>query len=30
MASMRLETDLPDDPNALRAIILAQEEERRT
>jgi transposase len=29
MASMLLETDLPDDPNALRAIILAQAEERR-
>jgi transposase len=29
MASMLLETDLPDDPNALRALILAHEEERR-
>lgn len=29
MASMLLVADLPDNPDALRAIILAQEEERR-
>jgi transposase len=29
MASMLLESDLPDDPDALRAIIVAQQEERR-
>jgi transposase len=29
MASMLLESDLPDDPDALRAIIVAQEEERQ-
>src|SRR5487761_221891 len=29
MISMLIETDLPDDPDALRAMIVAQEEERR-
>lgn len=29
MISMLLESDLPDDPNALRAIIVAQQEEHR-
>ncbi len=29
MAAMQLATDLPDDPDALRAMIRAQEEERR-
>jgi transposase len=29
MISMLLETDLPDDPDTLRAIIVAQQEERR-
>ena len=29
MASMLLESDLPDDPDALRAIIVVREEEHR-